>query len=159
MKTCSDCQENLPISSYYRNGKHVRKQCKSCYLAGRKRQWPGRCEDCGIKIQRDCRRCRSCDSDARRGSGEYRLDNQGYRVKSIKQANGTTKWIREHREVMSEAIGRSLLPTEQVHHKNGIRDDNRIENLELWTTSHPAGQRIEDVLSWCDEMILLYRGR
>lgn len=64
----------------------------------------------------------------------------------------------EHTLAMSEHLGRALLPHENVHHKNGVRDDNRLENLELWSTSQPYGQRAKDKLAWAYEMIALYEG-
>lgn len=60
----------------------------------------------------------------------------------------TGRRMPEHRVVMELAIGRPLHKFENVHHVNGVRDDNRPSNLELWTKAQPAGQRVEDLVAW-----------
>lgn len=66
------------------------------------------------------------------------------------------KYQREHRVVMEAAIGRKIRPEEDVHHRNGVRTDNRLENLELWSHSQPRGQRVEDKIAWCLEFLAKY---
>lgn len=68
------------------------------------------------------------------------------------------RWITEsqHRVVMAEILGRDLLPHESVHHINGDRADNRRENLELWSSSQPSGQRVADKLAWARQLIKDY---
>lgn len=92
-----------------------------------------------------------------------RWKNLGDPLSDIKKGKGSSingyvyrAGIAEHRIVMQESLGRMLLPGENVHHKNGNRADNRIENLELWSTKQPYGQRVEDKVNYAIEILSLY---
>lgn len=96
------------------------------------------------------------DMDARvRRGPTWTINTNGY-MSRTKYVNGKRVKELQHRVIMAEHLGRELYPHENVHHINGDRADNRIENLELWNTSQPAGQRIEDKLAWAREIIALY---
>lgn len=66
------------------------------------------------------------------------------------------RYVLQHRYVVEQAIGRRLQPHELVHHKNGVRSDNRLANLELCVSLQPPSQRAEDLVRWAHEVIEMY---
>jgi len=90
--------------------------------------------------------------------GGRRTDHNGY-IEIWKPGHPNCRsagYLHEHRFVISEHLGRPLRKNENVHHLNGIRDDNRLDNLELWTTNQPSGQRVKDKITWAIKFLTEY---
>jgi hypothetical protein len=84
-------------------------------------------------------------------------DKGGYiQIRTFAGDGKNGKYTYEHRLVMEQMIGRPLVKGETVHHKNGIRNDNRPENLELWSEAQPYGQRVSDKVAYAIEILERY---
>lgn len=131
----------------------------------RKAQWLCKCDCGGEKITTSSHLrnggVKSCGCLARwhnRGGKRGKRERGYILIYKPKHPNSVRGgYIREHVFVMSEYIGRPLKKKEQVHHRNGIKSDNRIENLELWSGSHPTGQRVEDMIKFCIDYLREYK--
>lgn len=85
-------------------------------------------------------------------SGEGSVNSDGY----IRVRYPDGRRMLQHRYVMEQHLGRELRQGEYVHHKNGVRSDNRIENLELWRRKDPPGQRVSDQVEWAKCVLTEY---
>lgn len=105
--------------------------------------------------QRHYYRWRTRDGDVggaeseRPGGSRVSMTNGYVRVHTPKHPNANVDgYVLEHRLVMEHSLGRFLVKGESVHHINGRRDDNRPENLELWASPQPSGQRVDELIRW-----------
>lgn len=171
--TCETCKQNFEVVgskllTYEKLRKSPRRFCsQECYYATLDKVTPTfECQYCHKTVERRRvywkgknigfdRRAQYCSRDCQRKAqykGGY-VHHTGYK---IIRNNGRV--IPEHRSVMEKTLNRPLLRSETVHHKNGIRADNRPENLELWMMKDPPGQRVKDKLAWAIELITEYGG-
>ena len=118
--------------------------------------YPCRHDGCSAKVYKPGQKClehwgRFKKENNPRWNGGQTVHTKGYVKVWVKG-----KYVMEHRLIMEQHLGRELTANENVHHKNGVRTDNRIENLELWAVSQPKGQRVEDLVQWAEEIISRY---
>jgi hypothetical protein len=109
-------------------------------------------QGCGNRVWRKGGRCSSCHRPGIIKRNGYVMLYRPDHHRS--QGNG---YVFEHIVVMEAMIGRPLIDGENVHHKNSVRDDNSVENLELWSKSQPYGARIEDRVADAIRILELYR--
>lgn len=162
MRVCDKCRGEIKSG-------HNR-VCNKCRYQDRKAQGAETgsttCPDCGGVKSIGGIRCNPCSGRQRRGKpiheryvGRKTRNGEGYVLEKVSDWNrpGCYRgYVLEHVLVMEARLGRYLFPDENVHHKNGVRHDNRIENLELWSTSQPSGQRVEDLVLWAAEILSRY---
>jgi hypothetical protein len=152
-QTCTECGKEFFDKHNKRN------RCHRC-----RKPW-GACVDCGKRIKLPAERCTPCAAKQRIGEGNF-----NWRGGSTKHTKGyvcvyfpghsraSNNYVLEHILVMEEKLGRELYPNENVHHINGVRDDNRPENLELWVKPHPTGVRVEDAVERAKLILQRYGG-
>jgi hypothetical protein len=146
-----------------KGNKFLHKHATECLDCKNEQSKSKTCPTCQVNIHRVSDFCVTCaqknykGANSHRWHGGRRKSKGGYiQIYAPEHPNNVQSYILEHRLVMEKHLNRVLLAHENVHHLNGVRDDNRLENLELWSVSQPSGQRVSDKLSWAEEIVALY---
>lgn len=159
---CRSCGLNLPLRKFHRSGNGVQTICIDCAKTIRMSQG-FRCvaEGCSRLVSNKAYCCkRHTLVFFRRPHPRRYVDGHGYVLLYVPDhPNARPRgYVSEHLVVMSTYLGRRIETEngEEIHHKNGVRSDNRLENLELWVSAQPSGQRPSDLIEWCQEILERY---
>jgi len=132
-KACIICQKEFLAH------RPTQKTCSVKCMALAMKLPPKPCEECGTEFQPDSSRARFCSRTcSAKGTGRakrkpYTITVKGYRLLYLPDHPMSNRqgYLLEHRKVVADHLGRMLLPDEVVHHRNEVKDDNRVENLEV----------------------------
>lgn len=113
-------------------------------------------QSCGCLSPIGKRRLREKSPNWKGGRHENKENGYVYNYHPEHPNANNRGYLVEHVQVMSKSLGRPLRKGEGVHHLNGIKNDNRIENLELWHTGHRFGARVSDKIRASIEFLRLY---
>lgn len=166
-RKCKDCRFNcvcVDCGKHFTVKRQVLRRCSSCQYKYYKEKKPEKFKTAMDrvydKIAKKRRRAKGFCDDHKFHNGPRK---EGYNLKGYKivilidpETGDYSRRTYEHVLVMEQKIGRRLVKGEIVHHKNGVRDDNRPENLELWNKGQPAGQRVEDRIPYYIEFLEQY---
>jgi hypothetical protein len=154
---CKMCSKEFRKAGYHDNYG----MCRNCYIKDYYKKNPDKLEKKRSinRIRQRIKNGTPIDIPIRpKKNTKGYLDSSGYKIvyKDVTANTWECGRIHEHVWIMSHFLGRPLTDKETVHHKNGIRDDNQIENLELWSSSHPPGQRVSDKIKFYKEFLESY---
>ena len=145
MKICPSCESEFQPSSRHR-------LCPRCRSVKKRKA----CPECDGEMDRRSSSCNSCTSRSGSSSGSWKGGKTYHKKGYVMVLTPDRGYVFEHILVMEDHLGRRLFPGETVHHKYGIKDDNRIEQLELWCKPQPSGIRAVDALAWAREVEARY---
>jgi hypothetical protein len=146
---CRNC--NIAFISKHKHSKFCSKECSG---QNKQKSKTTNCENCNNPLPQGNNPVKRFCSQACRSEpvGTKSIGKEGYvKIKINNNQPKSQQWTQEHRYIMEQHLQRTLTKEERVHHKNEIRNDNKLENLELWvlhknSKKDPAGSRVRDLL-------------
>jgi hypothetical protein len=149
MKVCNSCKRQFVPSSNH-------KSCPSCRYRATVNVV---CSICNKQIHsKRFKSCKSCTNQQRQDYGKGRYLKNGYVMVFQKgHPRASKNYVLEHILIMEEYLGRKLKPDENIHHRNGVKNDNSLSNLELWVKPQPAGITAKDAYAWARVIIERYQ--
>ena len=133
---CETCGKSfeIPKSDHrLKEGSKIRFCSKKCMGIGMRTGSIQKCANCGSDFYttRNIFCCQNCAREYRKKNYKHKTYIENGYVVEYKAGYNKKSSIKQHRRIMEEFLGRRLEPNEVVHHKNGNKTDNRIENLEV----------------------------